>query len=200
MPWRPLVTKAARAEVAELAKQLHAAIARIPVVDAVTEWCDQALLQAYAGLESAETLTVAIERLAEHGAPPGLYSGGARVGWTVAHLADPADPDTVEQVCAPIDDALTATLAEQPWRRDYDLIRGLVGFGVYALERGGEVGAKLVDRVLDRLAGLAQPRHGGLAWLTPAELLPPHQRERAPHGYWNLGLAHGAPGVVALCA
>jgi hypothetical protein len=40
----------------------------------------------------------------------------------------------------------------------------------------------------------------GVAWHTPPELLPPWQREQAPQGYTNLGLAHGIPGVVAILA
>src|SRR6185369_7304354 len=35
---------------------------------------------------------------------------------------------------------------------------------------------------------------------TPPELLPEWQRQVAPEGYTNLGLAHGVPGVIAILA
>jgi hypothetical protein len=41
---------------------------------------------------------------------------------------------------------------------------------------------------------------GRIAWLTRPELLPPWQRERAPKGYYNLGQAHGIPGIISLLA
>ena len=82
---------------------------------------------------------------------------------------------------------------------DYDLLGGVVGIGVYALERG-EAGRPIALAVLDALEQRARPRAGGVMWHTAPELLPPWQRELAPDGYWNLGLAHGNPGVIALLA
>ena len=163
---------------------------------------DLALLRAYAADIAPDDRDVggaalgrAIELFARHGADVGLYGGTARIGWTVAHLTD---GETAQEVCAALDAALLRQLAGA-WTRDYDLIRGLVGLGVYALERG-EAGLPLATGVLDQLERLARPRGAGLAWHTGPELLPPHQREVAPHGYWNLGLAHGQPGVIALLA
>jgi hypothetical protein len=124
-----------------------------------------------------------------------LHDGLAGVGWTVAHLAD--DPNS-EELCASIDRGLLRAL-EREWQGPYDLIGGLVGFGVYALERG-EQGHALAGRVLEVLRSKAVSRGRGLAWKTDPKLLPPHQRAVAPHGYWNFGVAHGVPGVVALCA
>jgi lantibiotic modifying enzyme len=37
-------------------------------------------------------------------------------------------------------------------------------------------------------------------WWTPAERLPPQIRRAFPGGAWDLGVAHGAPGVVAVLA
>jgi len=46
----------------------------------------------------------------------------------------------------------------------------------------------------------SQPRIGGVGWYTPADRLVEHERARTPDGYWNLGVAHGAPGVIGLLA
>jgi hypothetical protein len=138
---------------------------------------------------AGEALISAIERLAQQGGTPSLYGGAARVGWTVAHHASGEDADAA---CAAIDEVLLRQV--DGWTRDYDLISGLVGFGVYALERG-EVGAALASAVV---TGLEQYMARG--WLTAPELLPAHQRVAAPDGYVNLGLAHGIPGVVSVLA
>jgi hypothetical protein len=39
---------------------------------------------------------------------------------------------------------------------------------------------------------------GGFTWHTAPNLLPQWQRELHPEGYFNLGLAHGVPAVIAL--
>ena len=40
----------------------------------------------------------------------------------------------------------------------------------------------------------------GSAWFTPPERLPEWQREIHTRGYYNLGVAHGLPGVVPVLA
>jgi lantibiotic modifying enzyme len=58
----------------------------------------------------------------------------------------------------------------------------------------------LARSILDHLERLARPMPTGVAWHTPPSLLPDWQRKIAPEGYFNLGLAHGIPGVVAILA
>ena len=55
-----------------------------------------------------------------------------------------------------------------------------------------------LELVVDRLDETAQRNGNGVTWLTAPELLPEHQREQCPEGHYNLGLAHGVPGVIAL--
>jgi hypothetical protein len=93
----------------------------------------------------------------------------------------------------------TEHLALSPWPGDYDLISGLVGFGVYALDRlPRPLAAACLERVVERLDELAQRDGDRVSWHTPARLLPEWQRKIAPGGYHNLGLAHGMAGVVGL--
>src|SRR5690606_8891786 len=98
-----------------------------------------------------------------------------------------------------VDAALLQYLERSPWSEDYDLISGLVGLGVYALERlpRPEAAAGL-GRVIGHLDELAEYHDGGLRWWTRPNWLPLSSRAEYPHGYYNLGLAHGAPGVIAL--
>ena len=53
---------------------------------------------------------------------------------------------------------------------------------------------------MERLAEIAEPRSSGLTWHTPIQRLPADNRHAFPQGVDNLGVAHGAPGVIALLA
>jgi hypothetical protein len=99
------------------------------------------------------------------------------------------------------DQGLLAQLSHSQWPGDFDLICGLTGYGVYALEHvDPDYARKLIQQVLDRLAELGIRDAAGLRWHSGANLLPPAQRQRHPTGYHNLGLAHGAAGVIGLLA
>ena len=128
-----------------------------------------------------------------------LYSGLAGVGWTAAHLHDRLAGLDAEDIAAEIDQTLRDHLNLSRWSDDYDLIQGLVGFGVHALERLPRPAATaLLERVIDHLAGTAEHRQEGITWRTDPAWLIPKTRQKYPHGYYNLGLAHGVPGVIAL--
>ncbi|MCP4655950.1 MAG: lanthionine synthetase C family protein [bacterium] len=145
-------------------------------------------------------LDQAIDTLASMPTGPGLYGGFTGVGWTAEHLEGRLfEPEDDEEEADPeIDEALIGSL-RRPWRADYDLIGGLAGFGVYALEALPRPAAReCLELVVSQFAELAQEHSGGLTWLTPPERLPDHQRKLAPHGYFNLGVAHGVPGVIAV--
>jgi len=140
--------------------------------------------------ESAETLATVVT-------DPSFYGGFSGVAWAVAHITNPADdPD---DPVVEVDQELLSHLDASPWRGDYDLVSGLVGFGVYALERLPRPGAvKTLRRIVDHLESTAERADGGLTWRTSPHLLGARQRDDCPDGHFNLGLAHGVPGVVAL--
>ena len=134
-----------------------------------------------------------IDRMGRHQAV-GLFGGWAGLGWLVRHLG--GDDEFVEtQVGRHVGSALEA------WPRafGYDLISGLVGIGVHFTERLPNEGAEAgLVRVLDLLEDSAVEVGDGITWFTEPDLLPEWQRERAPEGYYNLGVAHGVPGVMWL--
>ncbi len=148
-----------------------------------------------------ELLSLAVERVDRtHGAK--LYSGYSGIAWAVEHLQQEVFEDAEgEDANEGVDEVLQDILAPSPWRDDYDLISGLVGYGVYALERLSRPRARLIlARILDHLEAMAVPRPKGHSWPTVPGLLPTWQRKLAPQGYLNLGLAHGVPGVLMLLA
>src|SRR5262249_285296 len=71
-------------------------------------------------------------------APPmraGLHGGFAGVAWAMAHLMDWLLETKGDDPARSIDAALLERLRQPAWNDDYDLIGGLVGLGVYAVER-----------------------------------------------------------------
>lgn len=128
---------------------------------------------------------------------PSFYGGFSGLGWAVTHVTNPADdPD---DPAAEVDEEVLSVLGRSPWTEDYDLVSGLVGFGVYALERlPRPAAARSLQRIVDLLEATAERVDGGLTWHTSPDILYASQREECPDGHYNLGLAHGVSGVIAL--
>lgn len=153
------------------------------------------------GPRFAEEQAPGAEPIAGTAAAPADSVGAADAeSAAVALGADDEDAED-EDPLADIDAALLRFLERTPWTADYDLIRGLAGFGVYALERLPRHSALLcLSRIVDRLSETAEQGPQGTTWHTAPELLPDWQRKLFPQGYYNLGMAHGVPAVIALLA
>lgn len=199
--WRPLVVDSARR--GEVAAAIREVVGGLVFPDNMPGQLDRAITRAYLAQHDivpdpddavGDALVGAVNAFAGAPVVPALFGGACGLGWTIEHLAG---GETAEEVSATIDRALLDRLAT--WTDDYDLVSGLVGFGVYGLERG-EAGRPLTTLVIDLLERSARPHDGGLAWYTAPELLADWQRGEAPEGYWNYGLAHGLPGVIGLLA
>ncbi|MGG0814134.1 lanthionine synthetase C family protein [Paenibacillus alvei] len=89
--------------------------------------------------------------------------------------------------------------------QDYDVISGWSGIGRYLLLFSDIPDVRgLLNDVLEYLILLSNDKmEKGCSipgWYIPAEHLPSHQQEIYAKGYFNLGLAHGIPGPLALLA
>jgi lantibiotic modifying enzyme len=131
---------------------------------------------------AARYLSLAADRLT-FDAPrrdSGLFVGLSGVAWAEALVArlqgEPPPPND------DIDELLGGVLAG-PWAGPWDLAAGLVGIGVYALDRAA-TDPRLLDLVLARLADARAPADGWAASGARGEL----------------GMAHGIAGVVAFTA
>jgi hypothetical protein len=125
-----------------------------------------------------------------------LYGGLAGVGWAIAHLQGRLPGLDGQDDLAEIDDALLEHLERSPWDEDYDRTNGLVGFGVYAVERlPRPTAVTCLERVIDHLVAAAEHKAPGVTWWTNPAWLPAETQAKFPHGYYNLALAHGVPGV-----
>ncbi len=199
--WQPLVTDPERR--AKLVAVIREIVDAVPRPEAIHLCLDRAVTRAYLAQDDTvpdpdddvgQSLAAAVTAFATTPATPALYGGACAVGWTIEHLAG---GDTAAQVCDTIDRRLLERL--DSWSEDYDLISGLVGFGVYGIERA-EAGRAVVARVVDLLVQSARSSHGGLAWHTAPELLPEWMRVESPAGHYNIGLAHGIAGVIGFLA
>src|SRR5205814_920463 len=117
--------------------------------------------------------------------------------WAAQFLAG-EDIDAEVDVNEDVDGALLRLVASPLWSGEYDLVSGLVGFGVYALERLPRPAAvATLEAIVERLDELGERQSDGIAWLTPSRVLRAEARGSCPGAWYNLGLAHGVPGVIA---
>src|SRR5215467_10591143 len=145
-----------------------------------------------------DCLAPGVEAVAARPMSASLYGGFPGIAWTLQHvtaLLGEASDDIGDN----IDVALEPYLTRSPWNHDYDLISGLVSLGVYCLERANfPVAQRCLELIVERLSELAEASGRGLRWHTRPALLTLQQRENYPEGHYNLGLAHGLPGIIAL--
>jgi lantibiotic modifying enzyme len=131
-----------------------------------------------------------------------LFCGFPGVAWTTEHLLAMSGETGGEDPNAEIDDAIIGALEDATFVPAYDLIDGLAGIGVYALERGERnSGARIASLVLERLEETACPQSVGLSWPSGTLTRTAQGRGVLPEEtYFNLGLSHGVPGVVGILA
>ncbi|MEU4195414.1 lanthionine synthetase C family protein [Kribbella sp. NPDC026611] len=132
-----------------------------------------------------------------------LFSGLAGIGFAAVRLAAGRPRyarllKTVDATLQPYVEDAAARLAGADGcaASDHDLVSGLTGVGVYLLSRPTQQDAltRALSGLARLLAGVGHPRR----WHTPVELAAGSLRTAYPSGHHNCGLAHGAPGPLAL--
>lgn len=215
--WRPLLSPDETSQALEVVREIAEALERWNTSPAAETplpmgrarfslaggWAGQALFFAYLdrafpGEGHLETAAALLDRafddLGRSSAQLGLFSGLTGVAWTAEHLRDELfeeGEDPGEEIAG----RLAALLATSPWPLEHDLIGGLVGFGVWALERCPlPFGRSSVAAAVARFDELAEHGSRGVSWRLREEELPRPLR-LGGEGY-NLGTAHGVPGVI----
>ncbi|MCC6128870.1 MAG: lanthionine synthetase C family protein [Acidobacteria bacterium] len=151
-----------------------------------------------AGLVKADELfEFCADTMASATLNPSLHDGFAGIAWVARrlHLSHEglAETDSLSE----IDSELLDRLSRSSRGAEFDLISGLAGIGLYVLSRLPRATAReCLVRVVDNLADMAEAAPSGITWHTGPELLTAQQRETFPAGHYNLGLAHGVPGVI----
>lgn len=122
-----------------------------------------------------------------------LFQGVAGIAWLHGHIHgfDPDDDSTED-----VDELLLEHLSAPSTAVERDLIRGVVGIGVYALERLPDARARrLAERAVEVLADTAESSVRGISWST--------EETRDKVGkvrVHDLGMAHGIAGVIGFLA
>jgi len=149
---------------------------------------------------AARELEGSIETLAKAPLGASLFAGFTGVAWAADVVSELLGGG--EDLNEEIDEALLRTLARVDWERaPYDLIMGLTGLGVYALERWPRPAAtEALARVVGELGRLAGEDEHGTYWFTAPELLLGSRREQYPAGGVDLGVAHGVAAVIPFLA
>jgi hypothetical protein len=179
--------------------------AYLAVVRNDMDWADRAI----------QCLNSAVDQAAKGTPHAGLFGGFSGLGWTLEHVSMLLARLPLPQGEAPEDDCGSLSLeGREDLNQDvdiavlralrkigplscYDLISGLVGLGVYLFERWPNENAQMgIQEVFDHLERMAQVSHLGITWHTGPDLLPEWQRKDYPSGYFNLGVAHGIPGII----
>lgn len=212
--WTPILDEAS----ARLAEQAIAAVQRDAEQHAMALASGPSLSRGDAGLAvmfaylgqstgDARCEELAVERLeasiagfAQSPFHPALFSGMTGAAWALAHLSDSSERGD-DEMFTMVDERIRRLLAAKSPMDEYDLINGLVGIGVYALERSpSRLAAGFLERIVAILADRAVATQGGVTWRTPKARWQPWERER-PHAlHANLGVAHGVPGIIGLLA
>src|SRR5919108_730068 len=213
--WRPILSGTAAQQALQAVDAIAASITSMTAVPGQRDpslgrgqaglallyaWLARTHRMPQADVLARQCLDQAIEAVSTQAINASLYGGFTGVAWA-AELADRLlDPDAEDRSEA-VDDALLRLLSRADrWSAPYDLIVGLTGLGVYALQRYPRpVAIECLRRAVQRLQECAQHDEHGLYWWTPpAEILDDESRKQYPSGRADLGVAHGVAGVVAL--
>ncbi len=148
--------------------------------------------------QAARFLNEAVDLMAAKTMNASLFCGFTGLAWTMEQLTKLWGQQPEEDPNEDVDEVLLQYLEHGAAHGPYDLIDGVVGIGVYALERlPRPLARRILTCTLDRLEERSLPQQVGRA--IPSGV-PPSRRygDTAPEEYYNLGLSHGNPGVVAL--
>jgi lantibiotic biosynthesis protein len=144
-------------------------------------------------------------------ASPGLYAGTAGLAWVIAEFAEreprysPSRRKLADELAAQILARRMVEVTHGVPFGEFDVIDGSSGQLAALLKVAGEgIGGVVLDAANHLIAHLLSvtdsDENGRPYWLTTPKYyppVPPWDREEFPHGMYNLGFAHGLPGVIA---
>jgi len=135
------------------------------------------------------------DALADRQLPHHLSNGIAGIAFVFQHLRNIGLLNSSEDIGLGALDESIINGAEQDFTTgNWDPLHGLVGLGIYFLERYKETGEhKNLERIVDQLHALAITGKGGKVWVTPG------LRHYSGDNY-NFGMAHGMPGLLSFLA
>jgi lantibiotic modifying enzyme len=162
-------------------------------------WLARTRRMPQADVLARQCLDEAIEAASTQAMNVSLYGGFTGIAWAAELVDRLLDADADDRSEA-VDDALLGLVSRAGgWSAPYDLVVGLTGLGVYALQRYPRpVATECLRRVVELLHECARHDEDGLYWWTPPAEIAEESRKEYPSGRVDLGVAHGAAGAIAL--
>ena len=173
------------------------------------ELCDRALYLTYLWRSAPSSVPLArilalLEAAGERVSvdmQSGLFYGLSAIGWTMQHIVRALSSEMLiawqDDPLEDLDHVLRTRLYCQHWKGPFDLVDGLTGIGVFYLERLPRPTAyEGLYLVINHLESTCEESVNGICWRTKQEMIQESQRAQYPLGYFNLGVAHGTPGVI----
>ena len=152
------------------------------------------------GTLAEDLIARSADRLGETDMLVRFMDGFPGVAWSVDHVHSHLTGvnDDFNEV---VDQVLLRFMDIGPRPVAFDLISGLVGFGVYGLGRAGKgCGRALAEKAVQDLERESLKSGLGITWHSAPQFIPSWQREMNPEGHFDLGISHGVPGVIAFLA
>ncbi|MEZ9200275.1 lanthionine synthetase C family protein [Shewanella sp. 10N.286.54.B9] len=130
--------------------------------------------------------------------PLGISNGVSGIGWTLEFL-NQQQQDYDAELCDTLDQLLINHISSPQWHGEIEYVLGLAGIATYAarrLEHSNDY--RLYDKVIGHYEGLAiRVNEEQLSWPQPTNSVFRLNPEAVDDIEFNLGLAHGVPGIIA---
>jgi lantibiotic modifying enzyme len=211
MTWKPLLEKELAREAESSVRTIAEALdEEVPDVNSpgYLSCAGIALFHGYFGYLYGDTRSInlskvflekAIDRMASYSYSLGFFGGISGIAWTCHHLDRLLTGQASAALTEEVDQVIAEGVRISPWTWHYDLVYGLAGIGRYALDHPDRAfAADVIQQIVERLNELALERDGGLTWLTANARIPKAAGQYYPEGFFNLGLAHGVPSLIAM--
>lgn len=164
-------------------------------------WCARTSGGADPGVVGAAGCARIGAAMSEEALSPGFYLGLGGLAWAYCLIAKHEWPNEGWQDgLSGVDEAMLQ--ASEKWNSELvDLVSGLCGLGIYALERMPSPWAvECLQRIVNKLSSLAIWDARGACWRTPPEWIPEDFSSQFPDGWCDLGMAHGLGGIIGFLA
>ncbi len=143
----------------------------------------------------------ALDRFQEELSPDfcDLSSGLAGQAWFLEYLNQDKSEDYDGDLLEEVDKLLFEVLNVSPWQGELEMVLGLGGYAVYAARRAKMTNrADLYEAIVAHFEQAAIALPGDLlAWSQPARSSYRFNLDEPDLPEFNLGLAHGVPGIIA---
>ena len=128
-----------------------------------------------------------------------LSNGLSGLGWFIEYVNQSQYDDYDPELCEGIDEILLNTLGVKDWQGEIEMVLGLAGLSVYGARRQlTSEQTFFFDKFISHFEALAtQTSENTLTWEQPVYSVYRLDKESRDKPEYNLGLAHGVPGIIA---